>query len=67
MISDDLGFNDVPWNSNPPQIPLSNLHALARSGLIFDQMRVQPVCTPSRSEMLTGRHAIHTGVYDAFR
>eukprot|EP01036_Dinobryon_divergens_P039604 gene39604-52231_t len=66
IIADDLGFNDVPWNSFPPQIPMPNLHSLAQSGIIFNQMRVQPVCTPSRSEIFTGRHAIHTGVYDAF-
>ena len=25
---------------------------------------VQPVCSPTRATILTGRHVIHTGVYD---
>ena len=27
---------------------------------------MQPVCSPSRATLLTGRHVIHTGVYHAF-
>ena len=25
---------------------------------------MQPVCSPTRATILTGRHVIHTGVYD---
>ena len=25
---------------------------------------VQPVCSPTRATILSGRHVIHTGVYD---
>lgn len=25
---------------------------------------MQPVCSPTRSTILTGRHVIHTGIYD---
>jgi len=42
FIADDLGYNDVPWNSDSCQIPMSNLHALAKSGIILRQIRGIP-------------------------
>ncbi|MEM6467040.1 MAG: sulfatase-like hydrolase/transferase, partial [Pseudomonadota bacterium] len=42
-----------------------NLDALAMRGLRFTDFWGQPVCTPSRSEMLTGRFGFRTGVLSA--
>jgi hypothetical protein len=41
-------------------VPIPNLQSLAESGLILDNYYVQPVCSPTRSSILTGRHVIHT-------
>ena len=35
--------------------------ALAYSGIILNNYYVDPICTPSRSALMTGRHPIHTG------
>ena len=37
---------------------------IALSGVKFDRFYVSPVCSPTRAEILTGRHHVRTGVYD---
>lgn len=63
IVADDLGFNDITWHGSE-QIPTPNLQRLAESGLVLDNYYVQPVCSPTRSSILTGRHVIHTSIYD---
>eukprot|EP00040_Diaphanoeca_grandis_P017190 m.89338 g.89338 ORF g.89338 m.89338 type:complete len:724 (-) comp26286_c1_seq1:235-2406(-) len=63
IVSDDLGYNDVSFHGSS-QIPTPNLDALAHGGVILGQYYVQPVCSPTRATFMTGRHVIHTGVYD---
>lgn len=43
------------------QIPTPNLDGLANSGIILNNYYVQPICTPTRSAIMTGRYPIHTG------
>ena len=63
VVADDLGWNDVSFHGSA-QIPTPEIDKLARAGVILDNYYVQPVCSPTRSSLLTGRHIIHTGVYD---
>ena len=62
IVADDLGYNDVSVHGSP-QIPTPAIDALAREGVLLGNYHVQPVCSPSRSTFLSGRHVIHTGVY----
>ncbi len=59
IVADDLGYNDVSWHN--PDIQTPHLEKLARAGVILEQSYVQPICTPTRSALMTGRYPIHTG------
>eukprot|EP00439_Symbiodinium_sp_Y106_P020572 s380_g2.t1 len=62
ILADDLGFNDVSFHGSP-QIPTPNIDELARTGVTLNNYHVQPVCSPTRSTILSGRHVSHTGIY----
>mmetsp|Transcript_7249 Transcript_7249/g.26662 ORF Transcript_7249/g.26662 Transcript_7249/m.26662 type:complete len:555 (+) Transcript_7249:100-1764(+) len=66
IIVDDVGWNDIAFHSSPAQVPTPNIDALADGGLRMDHYYTQPVCSPTRSSIMTGRHVIHTGIYTAF-
>lgn len=54
------GWNDVSFHGSP-QILTPNMDKLALDGVILFNYYVLPICTPTRSALLTGRYAIHTG------
>ncbi|WP_370466975.1 sulfatase-like hydrolase/transferase, partial [Salmonella enterica] len=59
ILADDLGWNDISWNN--PLALSPNLEKLAREGVILDQSYVQPICTPTRSALMTGRYPYTLG------
>ncbi|MGA0028903.1 MAG: arylsulfatase B [Opitutales bacterium] len=62
LLIDDLGYADCGFNGGK-QIKTPNIDRLAKSGAIIESHYVQPVCSPTRSTLLTGRYPTHTGVY----
>jgi arylsulfatase A-like enzyme len=62
LLADDAGWGDYSFNGNH-QLSTPNIDSLARDGARFDRFFVQPVCSPTRSEFLTGRYHRRLGVY----
>ncbi|MDP4592734.1 MAG: arylsulfatase [Opitutales bacterium] len=62
FLIDDLGYADCGFNGGK-EIKTPNIDRLAQGGTIIENHYVQPVCSPTRSTLLTGRYPTHTGVY----
>ncbi|XP_042309930.1 arylsulfatase B [Sceloporus undulatus] len=60
VLADDLGWHDVGWHGSEIRTP--NLDALGAQGVRLEGYYTQPLCTPSRSQLLSGRYQIHTGL-----
>ena len=52
--------------SPPPKVPTPHIDAIANNGLKLMNYHVQPVCSPTRSTFMSGRHVIHTGLFSPF-
>ncbi|KAK7500422.1 hypothetical protein BaRGS_00008329 [Batillaria attramentaria] len=64
IVADDLGWNDVGWRD--PNMYTPNLDRLARAGTILSNSYVQPLCSPTRSAILSGYFPYHIGRQKAF-
>lgn len=61
IVADDLGWKDVGFNGCV-DIKTPNLDALAAGGAKFSQLYVQPMCTPTRAALMTGRYPFRYGL-----
>ncbi|MEI6491858.1 MAG: arylsulfatase [Verrucomicrobiota bacterium] len=61
IVADDLGWKDVGFNG-ATDIKTPNLDALAADGAKFTQFYVQPMCTPTRAALMTGRYPFRYGL-----
>jgi len=66
ILADDLGRNDVGFMGGK-EIRTPHLDKLAAAGAVLDAFYVQPVCSPTRAALMTGRYAARTGVYTVVR
>src|SRR5689334_25410762 len=62
ILADDLGYGDLCAFGNP-NIRTPRLDAMAAEGQKWTNFYVQPVCSPSRAALLTGRLPIRSGMY----
>ena len=63
FLTDDLGYGDLACYGHP-RIQTPNLDAFAKEGMRLTQCYAAcPVCSPSRSAILTGRTPHRNGVY----
>jgi arylsulfatase len=61
IYADDLGYGDLGCYGSPIRTP--NLDSLARDGARFTHFySANPVCSPSRAALLTGRYPTRAGV-----
>ena len=61
IVSDDLGWKDVGFNGCT-DIKTPNLDALAAGGARLTQFYAQPMCTPTRAALMTGRYPFRYGL-----
>ena len=57
VLADDYGWHDIGYHGSEIQTPY--MDALAASGLKLEQYYVQPICTPSRAQLMTGRYQVN--------
>src|SRR4051812_17355132 len=68
IIADDLGadsqslFNSEANGATLPPTP--NINSLATNGVVFSRAYANPLCSPTRACLLTGRFGFRTGIGD---
>ena len=69
IVADDLGFNDVSYNGkfHGSAVQTPNIDRLASEGVTLGNHYVQPLCTPTRVQLMTGRYQVIVFVTGWFR
>ncbi|XP_077971678.1 arylsulfatase J-like [Styela clava] len=64
ILADDYGFNDIGYHAREHESAMKTpfLDHLAGEGIKLENYYVQPICSPTRSQLLSGRYQIHTGL-----
>ncbi|QYM78615.1 arylsulfatase [Horticoccus luteus] len=60
LLADDQGWGDVGFHGSEIRTP--NIDRLAKEGARLEQFYVQPLCSPTRAALLTGRYPIRYGL-----
>jgi arylsulfatase A-like enzyme len=60
IVADDLGWKDVGYHGSDIKTP--NIDKLAQDGARLEQFYVQPMCTPTRAALMTGRYPCRYGL-----
>ncbi|SCW74089.1 arylsulfatase B [Ancylobacter rudongensis] len=63
IMADDLGSADVGFRGSDIKTP--NLDALAAGGAALGHFYTQPMCTPTRAALMTGRYPLRYGLQTA--
>lgn len=66
IIADDLGkdYCDIYPDHAPNTVHLTNVRRLLNRGIVFNNAWSNPLCSPTRAGILTGRYSFRTGVGD---
>ena len=60
IVADDLGWKDVGFHGSDIKTP--NIDTLAATGVRLEQFYAQPMCTPTRAALMTGRYPFRYGL-----
>ena len=63
ILTDDQGYGDASsyWPDTDLKTPV--MDRVAANGIRFTQFRVNPLCAPTRSSIMTGTHSIYNGMW----
>jgi len=61
IMADDLGWKDVGYHESEIKTP--HIDRLAESGIVLERFYVQPICSPTRSAVMTGKSSARLGLY----
>lgn len=59
VVADDQGYANIGYHNASTQTP--RIDALAAAGVTLENYYVQPVCSPTRSTLMTGRYTNRLG------
>jgi arylsulfatase len=62
VMTDDMGYGDLSCHDNPV-LKTPHLDRLHGESVRLTDFHVSPVCAPTRASLLTGRDALHGGVW----
>ena len=66
VIADDLGSDFCGFSANHlDTVKMPNVRRLLARGVRFENLWSNPLCSPTRSGIITGRYSFRTGVGDA--
>ncbi|MGZ0654378.1 arylsulfatase B [Coraliomargarita sp. W4R72] len=60
VMADDLGWGDLGYHGG--EAPTPNLDRVSAAGLRFNRFYAQPICTPTRTALMTGRYPWRSGM-----
>ena len=66
VLTDDQGIGDLGCHGNP-WIQTPNLDAFYEDAVRLTDFHVSPVCTPTRSAIMTGRYPINNGAWATYK
>ena len=61
-MGDDHGWNETGYNGHP-YLHTPTLDEMAATGLRLDRFYATPVCSPTRTSVITGRHPNRSGAF----
>jgi arylsulfatase B len=62
IMADDMGLNDPSYRGSN-EFATYNIDALAYSGVFLDKFYTGPLCSPSRSSLMTGKYPHKIGMH----
>eukprot|EP00656_Telonema_subtile_P051077 TRINITY_DN6788_c0_g1_i1.p1 TRINITY_DN6788_c0_g1~~TRINITY_DN6788_c0_g1_i1.p1 ORF type:complete len:540 (+),score=121.10 TRINITY_DN6788_c0_g1_i1:104-1723(+) len=61
ILADDLGYNELNFMNKTRGLHTPVLDSLANTGVVLKNYYVQPICSPTRSALMTGRYTVRLG------
>jgi arylsulfatase A-like enzyme len=62
IVTDDMGYGDCSSNWDT-DLQTPSMDEIGRNGIRFTQFRVNPLCAPTRSSLLTGLYSLEAGMW----